>query len=166
MKNVMDSDHFIRTLKRIAHEIIEKNDDLSKVVLVGILKKGYPIAKYLSDLIYSFEGIQIPVEKIDISKHRDDEKRMNDVSIDFSVSVVNKVVILVDDVLYTGRSVRAALDAIIDLGRPAAIELAILVDRGHREVPIRPDYIGKNMPTGKEEHVICDFENKTISIDN
>lgn len=162
MKVIIDNDQFTRTLKRMTHEIIEKIEDLSKVVLVGIEKKGTPIAKEIHDLIYKFEGISVPIEVIDISSHRDDDKRNIDVVIHFNESVDEKVVILVDDVLYTGRTVRAAMDAIMDKGRPAKIKLAVFVDRGHRELPIRADFIGKNIPTAKDETIICDFDNKMV----
>lgn len=165
MKVIIESEQFNRTLKRMTHEIIEKNADLSKIVLVGILNKGVPIAKYIAEMIFSLEGVMIPVESINISMHRDDEKKVAKVEMKFSTSIDNKVIILVDDVLYTGRSVRAAMDAIIDLGRPSKIELAILVDRGHRELPIRADFVGKNIPTSKAERVICDFENRIIMIE-
>lgn len=165
MKVIIDSEQFNRTLKRMTHEIIEKNAELDKIVLVGILHKGVPVAKYIAEMIYSLENIIIPVETINISMHRDDSKKVASVEMDFQTNIDNKIVILVDDVLYTGRSVRAAMDAIIDLGRPAKIELAILVDRGHRELPIRADFVGKNIPTGKSERVVCDFENRIITIE-
>lgn len=165
MKTVIESELFLRILKRMTHQIIEQNDDLSTVVLVGIKKKGTPIAKYISKMIYEIEQVNIPVEEIDINKHRDDDKKSNDISIDFKTNVHDKVIVLVDDVLFTGRSVRAAMDAVIDLGRPRKIQLAIFVDRGHRELPIRPDIVGKNIPTSRNERVICDFENKIVSIE-
>lgn len=167
MKTIIEPEQFNRTLKRMTHEIIEKNENIKDIVLVGILNKGVPIANCLSDLIYSIEGIHIPVEEINIGMHRDDDKKLPtaSVTISFSSSIQGKVVILVDDVLFTGRSVRAAMDALIDLGRPSKIELAVFVDRGHRELPIRADFVGKNIPTSKDERVICDFENRMISIE-
>ncbi len=162
MKVVMEKEHFIRTLKRMTHEIIERNEDLEKVVLVGIERKGTPIALEIANLIKLFEGIDIPVEKINISSHRDDNKKDDSFKVSFTQNINDKVLILVDDVLYTGRSVRAAMDAIMDLGRPSKIELAVFVDRGHRELPIRADFVGKSLPTSKEEMVICDFENKEV----
>lgn len=164
MKVVIESDHFIRTLKRMTHEIIERNDNLDDIILVGIEKKGTPYAKEIKKLISVFEGNDIPLEVINIDSHRDDDKRVDYVSFNFKENINGKTIILVDDVLFTGRSVRAAMDAIMDLGRPAKIELAVFVDRGHRELPIRADFIGKNIPTSKEEHVICDFEEKTVAI--
>lgn len=164
MKVIIEPDHFNRTLKRMTHEIIERNEDLTRVILVGIERKGTPIAREIASLINQFEGVEVPVESIDISSHRDDNKKdISNISV-FSNNVDDKIIILVDDVLYTGRSVRAAMDAIIDMGRPAKIELAILVDRGHRELPIRADFIGKSIPTSKNEKVICDFDEKQIII--
>lgn len=164
MKTIIESEQFTRTLRRIAHEIIEKNEDLSKIVLVGILNKGLPIALEFKRIIEELEGIEIPVESINIQKHRDDDKKNSQVELNFNHDVTGKTVILVDDVLFTGRSVRAAMDAIMDFGRPAKIELAIVVDRGHRELPIRADFVGKNIPTAISEKVIVDFENRIIQI--
>ena len=164
MKIIIEPDQFNRTLKRMTHEIIEKNEDLRQVILVGIERKGTPIAREIASLIKQFEGVDVSVESIDISSHRDDYKKdLSNITV-FSNNVDNKIIILVDDVLYTGRSVRAAMDAIIDMGRPAKIELAILVDRGHRELPIRADFVGKSIPTSKDEKVICDFNEKKIII--
>lgn len=163
MKIVIDSEQFEKTLKRLTHEIIERNDDMSEVVLVGIKHKGTPIAQYLAKMIKLIDGSDVPVEEIDIISHRDDDKKA-EAFINFDVNIDNKVVILVDDVLYTGRSVRAAMDAVIDLGRPSKIELAILVDRGHRELPIRADFVGKNIPTSRSESVVVDFDNKQVII--
>lgn len=164
MKIIIEPDHFNRTLKRMTHEIIERNEDLTSVILVGIERKGTPIAREIASLIKQFEGVDVPVESIDISSHRDDNKKdVSNISV-FTNNVDDKIIILVDDVLYTGRSVRAAMDAIIDMGRPAKIELAILVDRGHRELPIRADFIGKSIPTSKNEKVICDFGERQIII--
>ncbi len=165
-KVIIENEQFNRTLKRITHEIIERNDDLDKIVLVGILSKGLPIAREISNMIKNLENIEVPVESIDIKPHRDDAKKDITVSFNFDTDVNNKIVILVDDVLYTGRSVRAAMDAIMDFGRPDKIELAILVDRGHRELPIRADFVGKNIPTSKDENVFVDFINRTVTIEN
>jgi pyrimidine operon attenuation protein/uracil phosphoribosyltransferase len=162
MKIVIDNDQFMRSLKRLTHEIIEKNDNLNDVILVGIMKKGYPIALEIQKYIKAFEGVDVLCTGIDISTHRDDYKKTLKADIDFNVNVDNKVVILVDDVLFTGRSVRAAMDFIIDNGRPSKIKLAVFVDRGHRELPIRADFVGKNIPTSREELVVCDFENKQV----
>ncbi len=164
MKTIIDSEQFNRTLKRMTHEIIERNEDLSKLILVGIEKKGTPIAIEIKKLINMFENVDVPLEVINIGSHRDDHKKIPDVEINFKENINDKIVILVDDVLYTGRTVRAAMDAIVDLGRPAKIELAVFVDRGHRELPIRADFIGKNIPTSKEEMVICDFFNREVLI--
>ncbi len=164
MKVVIESEQFEKTLKRLTHEIIERNDDMSNVVLMGIKKKGTPIAKYLAKMIKEIDGTDVPVDEIDIMSHRDDEKKSITATANFLVPVDSKVVILVDDVLYTGRSVRAAMDAVIDLGRPAKIELAIFVDRGHRELPIRADFVGKNIPTSRSEQVVVDFETKQVII--
>ena len=164
MKLIIDSEQFNRTLKRMTHEIIERNEDLSKIILVGIERKGTPIAKEIKNLIKMFEDVDVPLEVINIGSHRDDHKKIPDVEINFSENVNDKIIILVDDVLYTGRTVRAAMDAIVDIGRPAKIELAVFVDRGHRELPIRADFIGKNVPTSKEEMVICDFFNRQVLI--
>lgn len=164
MKIIIESDQFNKTLKRMTHEIIERNEDLTKIILVGIERKGTPIAREIQSLIYKFEGITLPLDVIDITPHRDDNKKNEEVKIQFKESFHDKIVILVDDVLYTGRSVRAAMDAIMDAGRPAKIELAVFVDRGHRELPIRADFIGKNIPTSKEETVVCDFAGRQVII--
>ena len=163
MKTIIDSEQFGRTLKRMTHEIIERNEDLSKIVLVGIERKGTPIAKEIKRLIKVFEDEDITFDTIDISSHRDDEKRVESKEeINFTADINGKVVILVDDVLYTGRSVRAAMDALMEIGRPAKIELAVFIDRGHRELPIRADFIGKSVPTSKNELIVCDFQNKEV----
>jgi pyrimidine operon attenuation protein/uracil phosphoribosyltransferase len=161
MKIIIEPEHFLRTLKRMTHEIIERNEDLNKVVLVGIEKKGTPIANEIKGLINQFEGVDVPIETINISSYRDDNKKTND-KISFKNDINDKVLIIVDDVLYTGRTVRAAISAIMDLGRPSKIELAVFVDRGHRELPIRADFVGKSIPTSRDELVICDFENKEV----
>jgi pyrimidine operon attenuation protein / uracil phosphoribosyltransferase len=152
---VLDSGDFSRALARIAHEIIERNKGASRVVLVGILTRGVHLAKRLAQLIEDIEGVTVPTGSLDIGLYRDDigmrqpaplaPVRVPDID--------GKTVVLVDDVLYTGRSIRAALDALIDLGRPNAVQLAVLVDRGHRELPIRADYVGKNIPTAHNEEV-------------
>ncbi len=162
MKKLIEHDVFERMLKRIAHEIIE-NTNLEDVVIIGIEKKGTPIALYLKELIYKFEGIEIIVDSIDISSYRDDDKKIDN---DFKLKtdIKDKTVILVDDVLFTGRSVRAAMDALMDYGRAKCIKLAVLVDRGHRELPIRADFVGKNLPTSRDEKILCDFNNKEVWI--
>lgn len=162
MKIIIENEQFTRTLKRMTHEIIERNEDLSSLILVGIEKKGTPIAKEIQSLIFLFEGINVPVEAINISSHRDDEKKISEVKNILTEDITGKIIVLVDDVLFTGRSARAAMDAIMDMGRPSKIELAVFVDRGHRELPIRADFIGKNIPTSREEKVFVDFEAKTV----
>ena len=164
MKEIMNQEQISRTLKRMTHEIIERNQELSDVVLVGIMKKGYPIAQILKENLKRFAEIDIPVFGIDITNYRDDLEVKKNIQLQ-AIDVKDKNVILVDDVLYTGRSVRAAMDAIADQGRPKEIQLAILIDRGHRELPIRADYIGKNIPTSRNEKVIVDLKNQQIIID-
>ncbi|AUN15428.1 bifunctional pyrimidine operon regulatory protein/uracil phosphoribosyltransferase [[Clostridium] sordellii] len=152
---LMDEKAISRAITRVSHEIIERNKGIENVVLVGIKTRGVPIANRIAKKIESIEGVAINTGQIDITLYRDDLKEIdvdpviNGSSIDFDIN--NKVVVLVDDVLYTGRTVRAALDAIMDVGRPNAIQLAVLVDRGHRELPIRADYVGKNVPTSRHE---------------
>ena len=165
MKTIIESEQFNRTLKRIAHEIIERNDDLTQIVLVGILNKGLPIAMEFKKIIKDLEDVVFFVVLLVFFQHRDDEKKDLSLILNFDTDVTGKTVILVDDVLYTGRSVRAAMDAIMDFGRPSKIELAIVVDRGHRELPIRADFVGKNIPTSINEKVFVDFENKTVRIE-
>ena len=154
---IMDARQVQRTITRMAHEIIERNKGVEDVVLVGIRRRGEPIARMLADAILRVEGASVPVGSVDITFYRDDlthisgEPTLNRTDIPFDVS--GKTVVLVDDVLYTGRTARAAMDAICDMGRPALIQLAVMVDRGHRELPIRADYVGKNLPTSKSEMV-------------
>lgn len=152
---LMDEKAMGRAITRVSHEIIEKNKGIEDVVLVGIRTRGVPIANRVAKKIQSIENTSVNTGEIDITLYRDDLKEVdtdpviNGTNINFDIN--DKVVVLVDDVLYTGRTVRAALDAIIDIGRPRAIQLAVLVDRGHRELPIRADYVGKNVPTSKNE---------------
>ena len=157
VKIILTAEDIRRTLARIAHEIIEHNKAMSDLILVGMLTRGVPLAKRLAANIKSFEGAEIPVGTLDISLYRDDLDSMAFKPLPNStlipVDIAQKTVILVDDVLYTGRSTRAALDALIDFGRPRAIQLAVLVDRGHRELPIRADYIGKNIPSARSEKI-------------
>jgi len=154
LKIIIDDSTISRMLKRIAHEILEKNKGTSDLVIIGIKNKGTLIANRIHENILQIEGIDLPIGELDITAYRDDlaKKAINLSKIEFSVD--NKKVILVDDVLYTGRTVRAALDAILSYGRPKEIQLATLIDRGHRELPIRSDYVGKNIPTSKDELVI------------
>ncbi|QUH26124.1 bifunctional pyr operon transcriptional regulator/uracil phosphoribosyltransferase PyrR [Serpentinicella alkaliphila] len=154
---LLDDKGINRAIIRIAHEITEKNKGAQDIILVGIKTRGVPLAKRLAEKINSIEGFLVPVEVLDITLYRDDLEIKSQEPIVQDIQFVNnidgKTVILVDDVLYTGRTVRAALDAIIDIGRPSKIQLAVLVDRGHRELPIRADYVGKNVPTSKHEIV-------------
>ena len=167
-KGIMDEQAVRRALTRIAHEIIERNKGVKDCILVGIKTRGIYVAKRLAERIEEIEGERIEVGEIDITLYRDDlttkthneEPELKGTNI--SVAIENKKVILVDDVLYTGRTVRAALDALIDIGRPSQIQLAVLIDRGHRELPIRPDFIGKNVPTSKSEVVVA----RLLEVDN
>lgn len=140
-----------RTIRRLAHEIIENNRGTENLVLVGLLSRGYPLAQRLAAAIKEFEGVSIPVGRLDIGLYRDDLDRRTTAPIlrpsEMPADIDGATVVLVDDVLFTGRSIRAALEALLDFGRPARVRLAILVDRGHRELPIRPDFVGKNIPT-------------------
>lgn len=163
MKIIMNQDQLSRTLKRMTHEIIERNTDLESIVLLGILKKGYPLAKMIQKNLIEFGNIEVKTYPIDIKAYRDDiQDSLNKVNQGFDLD--RKTVIIVDDVLYTGRTVRAAMDAINVHGRPNKIELAILIDRGHRELPIRADFIGKNIPTSKDEKVVVDLEKQLVAI--
>ena len=154
---ILDKDTISRSLMRIAHEILEKNKGTQDLCLVGIRNRGAYLAKRLADFIEQIEKERLPVGILDITLYRDDltliaaQPVVHKTEIDFDIS--DKNVVLVDDVLYTGRTVRAALDALIDFGRPKSIQLAVLVDRGHRELPIRADYVGKNIPTAQNETV-------------
>lgn len=154
---VLTSDDIRRAVRRIAHEIVERNQGLEGVALVGLRTRGVPLAERLANSIEEFEGQRVPVGALDIGLYRDDigsmELRPRIQPTDISINIDGRRVILVDDVLYTGRSIRAALDALTDFGRPSQIQLAVLVDRGHRQLPIRPDYIGKNIPTSLQEEV-------------
>lgn len=159
-KIIIDEDQFMRTISRISHEIIEKHGNLNDLVIVGIKRRGAEIAELIKRKINELTGCQIPSIDLDITFYRDDleyaeptsQSPVYKGSSDF-ISVQNKTVILVDDVLFTGRTVRAALDALVDFGRAAKVELVIFVDRGHRELPIRADYAGKNVPTSRSEKV-------------
>lgn len=161
---VLDEKAISRALTRIAHEIIEKNKGIENCVLVGIRTRGIYLAKRLAERIKKIEGTAIPVGELDITLYRDDLTKNTETgdplvkgsNIPFEIH--NKKVILVDDVLYTGRTVRAALDALVDFGRPSAVQLAVLVDRGHRELPIRADYVGKNIPTSSSERIVVELQ--------
>lgn len=161
-KVIMGGEEIRRTIARIAHEIIERNRSLENLVLVGMYTRGVPLARRLADNIETFDGIKTPVGALDIDPYRDDlqaEMLKNIVPrTEIPVSVVGKSVVLVDDVLYTGRSIRAAMDAIVDLGRPQSIQLVVFVDRGHRELPIRADYVGKSVPSARDEEIAVRLE--------
>ena len=156
-KIVMTPGDIRRSLARIAHEIIERNSTTEHLVLVGMHTRGVPLARRLAANMEDFEGLKIPVGALDISLYRDDLSSLNPQPTvqrtDIPVNIDDKSVVLVDDVLYTGRSTRAAMDALIDLGRPRSIQLAVLIDRGHRELPIRADYVGKNIPSSRHEEI-------------
>ncbi|HHZ6739766.1 bifunctional pyr operon transcriptional regulator/uracil phosphoribosyltransferase PyrR [Enterococcus faecalis] len=162
-KEVVDAVTMKRALTRISYEIIERNKGIQDIVLVGIKTRGIYIAQRLSERLKQLEEIDVPVGELDITLYRDDVKDMEEPELhssDVPVSIEGKEVILVDDVLYTGRTIRAAMDAVMDLGRPRKISLAVLVDRGHRELPIRADYVGKNIPTSKTEEIIVEMEER------
>jgi pyrimidine operon attenuation protein / uracil phosphoribosyltransferase len=161
---LLDGEAIAKSLSRIAHEIIERTDDLDGVALVGIQSRGAPLASRLRRLVEERSGVSLPVGVLDITFHRDDvhvrdggrrlpgrQPVVRSTSIAFPIE--GMTVVLVDDVLYTGRTIRAAIDALLEYGRPARVQLAVLVDRGHRELPIRPDYVGKNLPTGRDERI-------------
>jgi pyrimidine operon attenuation protein/uracil phosphoribosyltransferase len=153
---VMDSNEIRRALTRIAHEIIERNKGAENLVIIGVQSRGVPMAKRLAGLVGQIEGVEIPVGSLNVALYRDDYATRAARTISASeipFDVTGKSVILVDEVLFTGRTTRAALDAIIDLGRPSVIQLAVLIDRGHKELPIRADYVGKNLPTALKESV-------------
>jgi len=156
-KTIMDADAMRRALVRIAHEIVEKNKGVDNILLVGIRTKGVPLAKRIAEEIITIENKEIPVGSLDITLYRDDLSTLaynpivHGTELNFDIS--GKAVVLVDDVLFTGRTIRCALDALIDMGRPTSIQLAVLVDRGHKELPIRADYVGKNVPTARKEAV-------------
>lgn len=157
-KVIMDAQAIQRAIKRIAHEIIERNKGVEDVILIGIRSRGVPLSERIADEIKKIEGVDVPVGVLDITLYRDDLSQLGYQAIvqgtDIPFDISGKTIVLVDDVLFTGRTVRAALDALIDMGRPKMIQLAVLVDRGHRELPIRADYIGKNVPTSSRETIV------------
>lgn len=172
---VMDEENIRRALYRLSHEITEHNKGTADVVLVGIRSRGVPLANRLADFIKQTEGTTVPVGILDITFYRDDLSLISSQPVihrtEIPVNISHKKVILVDDVLFTGRTVRAALDALMDLGRPDCIQLAVLIDRGHRELPIRADFVGKNVPTAKREGVQVmlletDGEDRVVILDN
>jgi pyrimidine operon attenuation protein / uracil phosphoribosyltransferase len=160
-KQLLGADDIRRAIARLAHEIVERNSGVDALVLVGLRTRGIPLARRLQQRILEFEHAEVPLGELDVTLYRDDvhqraPRTLSRTSI--PVDIEDKTVVLVDDVLYTGRTIRAALDALIDLGRPRAIQLVCLVDRGHRELPIRPDYVGKNVPTSRHEKVAVHLE--------
>jgi pyrimidine operon attenuation protein/uracil phosphoribosyltransferase len=156
-RQIMSADDLRRALVRIAHEIVERNGGTDDLVMVGVRSRGVPLAQRLAALVQELEGAEVPVGSLDITYYRDDLTKIAHAPIvkrtDAMPELTGKTVVLVDDVLFTGRTVRAALDAITDHGRPTAVRLAVVVDRGHRELPIRPDHVGKNLPTSLDENV-------------
>jgi pyrimidine operon attenuation protein / uracil phosphoribosyltransferase len=167
-REILDQDALARTLARLAHELIERNEDVSTLALVGIHRRGVPLAQRLRELVAERSGIEPALGTVDISFHRDDvlvrgraaplhaQPVVRGTKLDFPLE--GRTCVLVDDVLFTGRTIRAAIDALLDFGRPARVQLAVLVDRGHRELPIRPDYVGKNLPTALTERVHVELE--------
>lgn len=166
---IMDVEMINRASTRIAHEIIEQCKGVDNVALVGIITRGVPFAEKLKDLIYKFEGKEVKTGKIDITLYRDDLSEINEMptasKTDIDFSVKDKDIILCDDVIYTGRTARAAIEAVLKYGRPRSIKLAVLIDRGHRELPIKADFVGKNVPTSNSEIIVVKFDstdNETI----
>lgn len=156
-KQILSADDIRRAVTRIAHEIAERNEGVHNVVLVGIRRRGVPLAHRIASTMADFEGTKVPVGVLDITLYRDDLAIRNPAPIvrstDIPFDVSDRTVVMVDDVLYTGRTIRAALDALSDFGRPERIQCAVLVDRGHRELPIRADFVGKNVPTSRDEQI-------------
>jgi len=165
-KELLDKTDVERAITRMAHEIIEKNKGITSLCLVGIQRGGVHIAKRLAAKLKDIEGGSLPVGALDIALYRDDINVRKDQPVvrrtEINYDIDNMKVVLVDDVLFTGRSIRAAMDAIMDMGRPSAIQLAVLVDRGHRELPIKADFVGKNIPTSKNETVIVQLEEEGV----
>ena len=167
-REILDQDAIARTLARLAHELIERNEDVATLALVGIHTRGVPLAQRLRELVAERSGVEPALGTVDISFHRDDvlvrgraaplhaQPVVRGTELDFSLE--GRTCVLVDDVLFTGRTIRAAIEALLDFGRPARVQLAVLVDRGHRELPIRPDYVGKNLPTALSERVRVELE--------
>ena len=168
-KQIMDAESINRSITRLAHEILEHNNGPDNIILIGIITRGEPLAKRLRKLIENITNIKIPIGFLDITFHRDDFRNRLVVpqvkGTDIHDSIDDKIVVLVDDVLFTGRTIRAAMDELNVFGRPSNIQLAVLIDRGHRELPIRPDYVGKNIPTNEGEHVkvlLKEFDKKDL----
>lgn len=171
---IMDESAISRAVTRISHEIIEKNKGIDNLVLIGIQRRGVPLARRIAERIKNVENGEVPVGILDITLYRDDLSLLNEHPVingtEINFDIANKKVVLIDDVIYTGRTVRAAIDALMDINRPRMIQLAVLIDRGHRELPIRADYVGKNVPTSRSEivHVNLieiDGENSVIITD-
>ena len=161
MSIVLTADDIGRGLKRMAHEILERNKGADQLVLMGIRTRGIPLAQRLARHLHDIEGATVPTGSLDVTLYRDDYARTGPLPLGethFPADIDGKIVVLVDDVLYTGRTIRAAMDAVMDYGRPRAIQLAVLVDRGHRELPIRADYVGKNLPTAAGQAVRVHLE--------
>ena len=153
---MLDAEAVGRAVRRMAHEVIERNEGLTNVVVVGLQTGGVPFAEALCAALADIEGVEVPLGKLDVAFYRDDinlRPVLPEATTDVPFDIARQVVVLVDDVLYTGRTIRAALDALIDQGRPRSVQLAVMIDRGHREVPIRPDYVGKNLPTRADEAI-------------
>ena len=161
-RELLSGEQMRRAMARIAHEILERNGGAKGLALVGIRSTGVPIAERLASLLAGIEGSSLPVGAIDVTLYRDDHGTLGTAAklapTDLSFDLTGLTVVLVDDVLFTGRTIRSAMDALIDLGRPAAIQLAVLIDRGHRELPIRADFVGKNIPTTREQKVVVRLE--------
>ncbi|MEI8292880.1 MAG: bifunctional pyr operon transcriptional regulator/uracil phosphoribosyltransferase PyrR [bacterium] len=161
-KTAMDSEAMVKAIRRMAHEIVERHDSPTRVVLAGIPTRGVEVARRLADHIETIEGTRPYLGTLDVSMHRDDLSTRGKVTAlevtDLPVDLDGRPLVLVDDVFFTGRTTRAALDALASFGRPSTIQLAVLVDRGHRELPIRPDYVGKNLPTSRQEKIRVRFE--------
>ncbi len=158
---ILDQPAIGRALTRVAHEILEKNKGTRDVALIGIVRGGDHLARCLQKRIHEIEGVELPIGSIDITMYRDDLASRGSLPIgktELLFPLENKNVVLVDDVLFTGRTIRAAMDALMDIGRPRSIQLAILIDRGHRELPIRPDFVGRNVPTATEEKILVRFD--------
>ncbi len=158
---ILDQPGIRRALTRIAHEVLERNKGVGELVLVGIRTGGDHLAAQLQRRIFEIEGEEVPLGAIDITLYRDDFSTRGSLPVgktDIPFALDGRRIVLVDDVLYTGRTIRAAMDALIDLGRPRSIQLAVLIDRGHRELPIRPDYVGRNVPTSREEKIDVEFD--------
>ncbi|MGI6317161.1 MAG: bifunctional pyr operon transcriptional regulator/uracil phosphoribosyltransferase PyrR [Firmicutes bacterium] len=176
LKLIMDANGIRRALTRIAHEIVERNKGTENLVIVGIKSRGEPLAHRLADGIKEIEGLRPPVGMLDITPYRDDIRNgdlqgAREGAASLPPVITGKTIVLVDDVLYTGRSVRAAMEALMDRGRPQLIQLAVLIDRGHRELPIRPDFVGKNVPTSRSEKIaVClaeiDAKDEVLIVEN